>query len=55
VEHRHPWFDVAVVLGLFAVGSILFGHFEAHRPKWRRLLKMAVFVTLIVDLDDLAQ
>ena len=25
------WFDAALVLGLFAVGSILFGHFEEHK------------------------
>ena len=23
-----PWFDVAVFMSLFTVGSILFGHFE---------------------------
>jgi len=37
------WFDATVVLGIFAVGNILFGHFEAHRPKWRRLLKVEVW------------
>ena len=25
----------AMVLGLFSVGSILFGHFEEHKPKRR--------------------
>jgi predicted small integral membrane protein len=46
-----PWFDAAVVLGLFALGSILFGHFEAHRPKWRRVLKVLIFVALILTLS----
>jgi hypothetical protein len=41
------WFEVSVVLGIFAVGNILFGHFEAHRPPWRRLLKVAVFLVVI--------
>ena len=45
------WFDAAIVLGMFAAGSILFGHFEAHRPKWRRLLKMAVVLAVILTLS----
>ena len=24
------WFETAIVLGIFAVGNILFGHFEQH-------------------------
>ena len=46
-----PWFDAAVVLGIFAVGNILFGHFEEHNPKWRRLLKVAVFLAVILTLS----
>lgn len=46
-----PWFDAAVILGIFAVGNILFGHFEEHSPKWRRLLKVAVFLALILTLS----
>ena len=37
------WFDVAIIMSMFAVGNILFGHFEEHKPKWRRLLKVAIF------------
>jgi hypothetical protein len=44
------WFDVAVVMSLFAVGNILFGHFEEHRPKARRLLKVGLVVGLTVVL-----
>jgi hypothetical protein len=41
------WFDVSVAaLGLL-LGHMLFGHFEAHKPLWRRLLKAAVGVILI--------
>jgi hypothetical protein len=36
------WLDVAVVMSIFGVGSILFGHFEEHKPKWQRLVKVAV-------------
>jgi len=45
------WFDVAVVGVVFAVGNILFGHFEEHRPKIRRVLKFALFLggTVVVS------
>jgi hypothetical protein len=45
------WFDAAVVLGIFAVGNILFGHFEAHKPKWKRVLKLIVFLTATLALS----
>ena len=44
------WIDIAVMASLFAVGNILFGHFEERTPKWRRVLKfflMTGFVALI--------
>ena len=44
------WFDAAVVLGIFAVGNVLFGHFEAHRPRWRRLLKVVLFLAVVLGL-----
>jgi predicted MFS family arabinose efflux permease len=43
------WFDLAVVFGIFAFGNILFGHFEEHKPKIRRVLKV-VLVSLAVAL-----
>ena len=45
------WFDATVVLALFAVGSILFGHFEERRPKWRRLLKVVIVLTVVLWLS----
>ena len=45
------WFDVAVVMTLFGFGSILFGIFEQHKPRARRVAKvivvLAVFLTLV--------
>jgi hypothetical protein len=38
------WFDVAVMTAFLVAGNILFGHFEEHKAKWRRLLKVALFV-----------
>jgi quinol-cytochrome oxidoreductase complex cytochrome b subunit len=45
------WFDVAVVMSIFAVGNILFGHFEQHKAKWRRVLKVVIVVGVGVTLS----
>lgn len=45
-----PWFDVALIGVGFAVGNILFGRFQEHRPRWRRVLKLALFLALTVFL-----
>lgn len=48
------WFEIAIVMAIFAFGNILFGHFEAHKPKWQRVLKIVnvtvIFVVLSVFL-----
>lgn len=48
------WFDVAVVMAIFAVGSILFGRFEEHKPRWRRLLKVAIVLALVLTISATA-
>ena len=45
------WFETTVVLGIFAVGSILFGHVEEHKPKWRRLLKVVIVLVVVLTLS----
>jgi hypothetical protein len=45
------WLETAVVLGIFAVGNILFGHFEQHRPPARRLAKVAVVLGITLALS----
>lgn len=45
------WFDVAIVTGIFAIGNILFGHFEEHKPKLRRVLKVIVVTGVIALLS----
>lgn len=45
------WFDAAIVLGIFAIGSILFGHFEEHKPKWRRVLKVFIVLGVVLTLS----
>ena len=44
------WFDITVVMSIFAFGSILFGHFEEHKPKWRRLLKILIVLSIFLSL-----
>lgn len=46
------WFEVAVVATLFAVGNIVFGHFEEGTPKWRRIAKLALFTALGVFVSS---
>ncbi len=45
------WFEVAMVMTIFAFGNIFFGHFEEGTPKWRRALKVLVFVGLTLAIS----
>ena len=40
------WFEVAIVSIIYAVGNIIFGHFEERTPKFRRVGKY--ILTLII-------
>ena len=44
------WFDVAIVMSIFAIGNILFGHFEEHKPKLRRVMKVLLLAGLVAAL-----
>jgi hypothetical protein len=46
------WFEVAVVSTIFAVGNVLFGHFEEGTAKWRRVLKLFVTMGLAVAVSS---
>jgi len=48
------WFDVAVVMSMFAIGSILFGRFEEHKPRGRRVFKVAIVLAVTVALAEAA-
>ena len=48
------WFDVALIATIFAFGGPLFGHFEAHKPRWRRALKVGLLLVLLPGLSALA-
>ncbi len=45
------WFEVALLMGLTAIGGVLVGHFEAHKPKWRRVTKILVANVLFVGVS----
>ena len=44
------WFDVAVVMTIFAIGTILFGRFEEHKPRGRRVLKVVIVLAVTIAL-----
>ena len=44
------WFDVAMVMTLFAIGNICFGRFEEHKSRGRRIAKVVVFVAAFLGL-----
>lgn len=45
------WFEVAIVMTIAGIGSILVGHFEEHKPKWRRLLKIAIILAAVLTVS----
>jgi hypothetical protein len=48
------WFDVAVVMSIFAFGSVLFGRFEQHKPRVRRVAKVVVVLAVTLLLAETA-
>lgn len=45
------WFEIAILMSIFALGNILFGHFEEHKPKWKRVLKVILATAVFVSLS----
>jgi multisubunit Na+/H+ antiporter MnhF subunit len=48
------WFDVALVMTIFAFGGLLFGRFEEHRSRWRRAAKIVVVLALFLGVSAAA-
>ena len=42
--------DLSIFLFLLLVAHILLGHFEEHKPKWRRVLKVVQAVAIFIGL-----
>jgi len=47
-----PWFAVAVVMTIFALGNMQFGKFEQHKPLARRVLKVVIVLAVTLTLAN---
>lgn len=47
------WFDVALIMSIFAVGNVLFGRFEEHKSRSRRLLKVAIILGVALAVAEI--
>ncbi len=47
-DRSSAWFDLSIALGVLAVGGILFGRFEQHKSRARRVGKVVVSAALYV-------
>ena len=45
------WFEIAIVSIIYALGNIVFGHFEEQTPKWRRVTKYIISLIIISALS----
>ncbi|NOT35287.1 MAG: hypothetical protein HOP12_14175 [Candidatus Eisenbacteria bacterium] len=48
------WFDATLATGLLMLGHLFFGHFEAHKPRWRLLLKSLLGVAMVLGISATA-
>ena len=48
------WFDVAVVMSIFAVGGVCFGRFEQHKSRGRRVLKQVLVLGVFILIANSA-
>jgi hypothetical protein len=46
------WFEIAIVSIIYALGNIVFGHFEERTPKWRRVAKYVLTLLIVCSLSD---
>ncbi len=46
------WFEVAVVSIIFAIGNMLFGHFEEQTPRLRRVGKYILMTIVVILLSE---
>ena len=46
------WFDISLITGITAFGTIFFGHFETYTPKWKKVLKLVVFIAIVITLTS---
>ena len=41
------WMTVAITAIIFAIGNILFGHFNERTPKWKRVTKLVLVLAFV--------
>lgn len=46
------WFEIAIVSIIYAIGNLLFGHFEEHTPKLRRVVKYIFTLIVVIGLSQ---
>ena len=47
------WFEIAIVSIIYSIGNILFGHFEEHTSKIRKIGKFILILVIIVGASAL--
>lgn len=45
------WFEIAIVSIIYAIGNIIFGHFEEQTPKLRRVGKYILTLIIIIAIS----
>ena|SRR5689334_1754980 len=45
------WMAIAITATIFAIGNIVFGHFEERTPKWRRVTKVFLVLGLVAAVS----
>jgi uncharacterized membrane protein len=48
------WMAIAITAIIFALGNILFGHFEERKPKWKRVAKVVVVLGVVAAISAVA-
>ena len=48
------WMAIAITAIIFALGNILFGHFEERKPEWKRVSKVAAVLGVVAAISAAA-
>ncbi len=48
------WFEVAIISTLTSIGNIVMGHFEEGASKWKRVIKIFIFMGLSILISATA-
>jgi hypothetical protein len=48
------WMAIAITATIFAIGNILFGHFNERTPKWKRATKVVLVLVFVGIISAVA-